>query len=71
MDHAEGEEMMSLGRLPPTVSLGDQINIVCNTSTYYFSGGTRLALKYKNSEELVFINCELSFCFLSILLLRS
>jgi hypothetical protein len=58
MDHAEGEEMMSLGQLPTALSLGDQISIVCNTSTYYFSGGTRIALKYSDSDELVFLKCK-------------
>lgn len=55
MDQVEPKEMISLGKVPSQVTRGDQVTVVCNTSNYYFAGGTRIAMKYLGSNDLVFL----------------
>ena len=55
MNNVDPSEMISLGKIPSKVSPGDQITIVCNTSSYYFASGTKLAIKHRGSNELYFL----------------
>ncbi|ODM92143.1 Platelet-derived growth factor receptor alpha [Orchesella cincta] len=59
MEDAEPSEMMWLSELPSEVSLGEQITVTCNVSSFYFAGGTRLALKFADSNKLTFIKALL------------
>lgn len=54
MEDADSSEMMRLSEIPSQVYLGEQLTVTCNVSNYYFAGGTRLALKYANSDTLTF-----------------
>jgi hypothetical protein len=55
MSHVAPSEMISLERINKKVSLGDQISVVCNTSSYYFASGTKFGVKYKGTDELTYI----------------
>ncbi|CAL8069221.1 unnamed protein product [Orchesella dallaii] len=55
MEDAEPNEMIWLSEFPKEVSLGAQITVTCNVSSYYFAGGTRLALKFADSNKMTFI----------------
>lgn len=37
MDQVDPNEMISLARVNKRVSLGEQINVQCNSSSYYFA----------------------------------
>lgn len=59
MEDADPSQMMRLSEIPPQVYLGQQLTIACNVSNYYFAGGTRLALKFIDSEALSFLKSRL------------
>lgn len=55
MNNVTPSDMISLGRINKKASLGDQISVVCNTSSYYFASGAKFGVKYKGSENFTYI----------------
>lgn len=63
MEDAQPSEMMRLSEIPDQVYLGEQLVVSCNVSNYYFAGGTRLALKFADSDIPQFLKSRLQLQF--------
>lgn len=55
MEEVDPSEMLSLTKTNKKVSQGDSIHVVCNSSSYYFASGTKFGVKYKGSDDLIYI----------------